>query len=173
MKHRKFDLEKELRATRSEPRVEFARALADQVRGSRAETRSPLGRLGLVLALSGLIVVALASFGGISYASSSASHAVKKPAAKHVAVEEKSAAHAQYAPFKPPAAKPKPSSTPPASGAEGSEGAATPPAAVAVKSSQLPFTGLALWVPIAIGLLLVAVGLALRTRDRRRDVGTQ
>jgi hypothetical protein len=35
-------------------------------------------------------------------------------------------------------------------------------------SSQLPFTGLALWVPLTIGLLLIAFGLVLRTRSRRR-----
>jgi hypothetical protein len=40
-----------------------------------------------------------------------------------------------------------------------------------VSSSQLPFTGLALWVPLALGLALIVFGLALRTRVRRRDAG--
>jgi hypothetical protein len=176
MRNNKFDLESELRAGRSQPRADFARALADEVRSSRATTRSPLGRVGLALAFSGLIVVALASFGGIGYASSAASHAVKKPTAKHGArVVNTSAAQAQYAPFTPPTAptaKPKPPAggtagapfaPPTAPGAAGAAGATNP-----VTSSQLPFTGLALWMPLAIGLVLIAFGLALRTRDRRR-----
>jgi len=167
MKHNKFNLERELRANRAEPRVEFAQALADEVRGTRAVTRSRRGRVGLAFALSGLIVVALASFGGIGYASSAASHAVKKPTvAKHVRVV-KSAAHAQYAPFTPPKAKPTTQVTNETAGAAPATKAVAPEAV----SSQLPFTGLALWVPLAIGLLLLAFGLGLRTRARRRDAG--
>ena len=79
----KFDridrrLEAELRASRPQPRVDFAQALTDEVRTRSAAEGSPRGRVGLALALSGLIVVALASFGGIGYASSAASHTVKK-----------------------------------------------------------------------------------------------
>ncbi len=176
MKQDKFDLEKELRAGRSAPRADFAQALADDVRGAR---RSPRGRVGLALALSGLIVVALASFGGIGYASSSASHAVKKPGKQqHVREVTKSAAHAQYAPFTPPTKKTKPATTPATtqtkgttkktktSGTQSAQGALAAPKAT---SAQLPFTGLALWVPLAIGLLLISFGLVLRTRGRRRD----
>ena len=80
MKHDGSSISRESFASRPPaPRAEFARALADEVR-SRGPARTPLARVGLALALSGLIVVALASFGGIGYASSSASHAVKKPA---------------------------------------------------------------------------------------------
>jgi len=169
MKHRKFDLETELRTGRSAPRAEFAQALVDEVRSS-GPARSPLGRVGLALALSGLIVVALASFGGIGYASSSAAHAAKKPTKQHVRVVKTSAAHAQYAPFTPPA-KPKvaPFTPPskPTGGAAGTE--STSPPAPQVKSAELPFTGLALWVPLAFGLAIVSIGLVLRTRGRRRD----
>jgi len=166
MKHRKFDLEKQLRADRSAPRAEFAQGLAEEVRG-RGPARSPLGRVGLALALSGLIVIALASFGGISYASSSASHAVKKQTRQVHAQVPLSAAHAQYAPYTPPKPKPKPevSGTTDTGGVAGAE-AATPPQ---VKSAELPFTGLSLWMPLAIGLVLVSIGLVLRTRARRRD----
>jgi hypothetical protein len=173
MKDRKFDLETELRTGRSAPRAEFAQALVDEVRSS-GPARSPLGRVGLALALSGLIVVALASFGGIGYASSSASHAAKKPAKQHVRVVKTSAAHAQYAPFTPPA-KPKAPFTPPSQPTGGAAGTGstsapfTPPAAPQVKSAELPFTGLALWVPLAFGLAIVSIGLVLRTRGRRRD----
>ena len=173
MKDRKFDLETELRTGRSAPRAEFAQALVDEVRSS-GPARSPLGRLGLALALSGLIVVALASFGGIGYASSSASHAAKAPTKQHARVVKTSAAHAQYAPFTPPA-KPKAPFTPPsqptggAAGTESTSAPFTPPAAPQVKSAELPFTGLALWVPLAFGLAIVSIGLVLRTRGRRRD----
>jgi hypothetical protein len=168
MKRRKFDLEKQLRAGRPQPRDEFAQALADEVASSRATTRSPLGRVGLALALTGLIVVALASFGGIGYASSSASHAVKKQSKQHVRVVKTSAAHAQYAPFTPPTKPAKPTTEPGGTTQTGGT-AGTEAAAPKAKSAQLPFTGLALWVPLAIGLALVSIGLVLRTRGRRRD----
>ena len=83
MEHDKFDIENELREGRPKPRGDFASALADQVRSHPTE-RTRLGRVGVAMALSGLIVVALASFGGIGYASSSASHAKKQPAAAHI-----------------------------------------------------------------------------------------
>jgi hypothetical protein len=157
---RQLDLESELRASRARPRADFVEALANEVR-SRPTERSRMGRVGLALALSGLIVVALASFGGIGYASSAASHAVKKPAvAKHAQI---SAARAQYGHFTP-AAKPQAARAVAAARAQ----AAAPPK---VTTSQLPFTGLALWVPLAIGLLLLATGLVLRTRSRRRTSG--
>ena len=169
MKHKKFgkfNPERELRANRSQPRVDFARTLADEVRTSGAETRSPLGRVGLALALSGLIVVALASFGGIGYASSAASHAVKKPTVAKARVATKSAASAQYAPFTPPKAEvvvkePK----------EAAAAVKVQTAAPKATSAQLPFTGLALWVPLAIGLVLISLGVVLRTRGRRRHSG--
>ena len=158
---RQFDLESELRANRPEPRADFTKALADEVR-SRPPERSRLGRVGLAFALSGLIVVALASFGGIGYASSAASHAVKKPtAAKHVKIVH-SAARAQYGHYTPPKAKAK---AKPVTHAQAAGQAKTAPQKA---KSQLPFTGLALWVPLSIGLLLIAFGLALRTRARRR-----
>jgi hypothetical protein len=204
-------LEGELRASRPQPRADFARALSDDVRTRSEAERSPRGRVGLALALSGLIVVALASFGGIGYASSAASHLVKKPAPvpQHVWIVEKpkTAAAAQYGPiacppecpavplpastpqtnpstppatkpFTPPTAKPKAAvksavkATVKTKATAKGQGVAAAnvqqAAAPKVTSSQLPFTGLALWVPLAIGLLLIAFGLVLRTRSRRR-----
>ncbi len=187
IRSRKFDLEGDLRAYRAEPSSDFTKALAAEVRSRPAE-RTRLGRVGLAIALSGLIVVALASFGGVGYASSAASHAAKKPTvAKQVRIVTKSAAQAQYGPFQPPAtpkAEPKatgqaapvlkppkakvtataaPKATPKAVAA----GAAKAEKAPTVTSSQLPFTGLALWIPLAAGLMLIAFGLVLRTRGRR------
>jgi len=222
-------LEDDLRASRPQPRADFARALTDEVRTRSAAEHSPRGRVGLALALSGLIVVALASFGGLGYASSAASHAVKKAVKKqavpqHVWIVEKprTAAAAQYCPPECPAvpltpstpppkkpstpcppecpAVPLPASTPPSTPpatkpftpatakpkatvkatakakvkatatakGQGVAAAKAQQAAPKVASSQLPFTGLALWVPLAIGLTLIAFGLILRTRSRRR-----
>jgi hypothetical protein len=159
---RELDLEGELRASRSRPRADFVEALANEVR-SRPPERSRLGRTGLALALSGLIVVALASFGGIGYASSAASHAVKKPSvAKHVRIAT-SAASAQYTHYTPKATtKAKPH-------AQAAAAQAQKTVAPKATKAQLPFTGLTLWVPLAIGLMLIAFGLVLRTRGRQRD----
>jgi hypothetical protein len=161
-----FNLERELRAGRPQPRADFVESLAAEVR-SRPPQRTRIGRVGLAFALSGLIVVALASFGGVGYASSAVSHAVKKPAAKEVQVA--SAASAQYGQFKP-KAKPKAKPTP-ASVQQVQAAGQAADVAPAAKSSQLPFTGLALWIPLAGGLLLIAFGLALRTRGRRHSSG--
>jgi hypothetical protein len=103
------------------------------------------------------MIVAVASFGGIGYAAGS------KPA------KSNSSASAQYGPytpkqtahFAPKVAKVK------AKAAVKAEATAVAPKAAPAHSSQLPFTGLALWVPLAIGLLLIGSGVLLRTRARR------
>ena len=84
-----LDLEGELRASRPQPPADFVKALAAEARTAPPE-RTRAGRFGLAIALSGLILVVLASFGGIGYASSAASHAVKKQSATK---EVQSAAH--------------------------------------------------------------------------------
>jgi hypothetical protein len=174
---RGFDLEGELRAGRSKPRAEFVEALSDQVRG-RPRERTQMGRAGLAVALSGLIMVAVVSFGSVGYASSSGSQDVSKQAAP-----SKSAAQAQYgpaqAPFTPPGTQgttttrtqgtttttqepfTPPTTTPTAQGQ-------APEQTAPATQSQLPFTGLALWIPLAIGLSLIVVGMALRVKSRRR-----
>jgi hypothetical protein len=203
---RQVDLERELRARRPRPRAEFVEALAAEVR-SRPAGGSRVGRIGLAFAMSGLILVVLASFGGIGYASSAVSHAVKKPTVvKQVAnVSSPSAAQAQYGGFTPPNTPPitPPTTTTPSNpsnpsnpskptggggtgggtaGGQASSGgtgagtegtAASSPGTTGSSSSNLPFTGLALWVPLAIGLVLIATGLVLRTRGRRRDSTAQ
>ena len=174
IRNRRPDLESELRAIRPQPRADFVESLADEVR-SRPAQRTRLGRVGLAFALSALIVVALASFGGVGYASSAVSHAVKKPtAAKHVQVAARTAAQAQYKTnvFKPPKHKPKikPKKKPVSVHqvkANGQAGDVSP----TVKSGQLPFTGLALWIPLAGGLMLIAFGIVLRTRGHRSSTG--
>src|SRR4029078_7926121 len=86
------------------------------------------------------------------------------------AKQSNSSASAQYAPdtptqtahFAPKVAKVKPRT---AGKAEAT--AVAPKAAPAKATSHLPSTGLALWVPLAIGLLLIGSGVLLRTRARR------
>jgi hypothetical protein len=146
VKDERFDIEGELRAGRSRPRAEFVTFLAGDVRG-----RVRRSRMGLTLALCGLMIVAVASFGGIGYAAGS------KPTAN------KSSAAAQYGRFTPKhTVKQAPKQE-----AKAEATASAPKAAPAKTSSQLPFTGLALWVPLAIGLVLIAFGVVLRTRARR------
>ena len=140
-----FDLEKALRTQRATPRPEFVKGLSAEMRGSRAR-RPGLTQLGLALAVAGLIVIAIASFGGVGYASSN--------------VPPSSAADAQYGNFLPPKA--------PKGVLAAEKKVARTPAAVPTKA-KLPFTGLALWVPMALGIGLIAAGLGLRTRGRRRN----
>jgi hypothetical protein len=170
-------LEGELRASRPVPRADFAQSLTTEVRSRKAPERTG-GRFGLGIAIAGLVVVAVASFGGISYASTK-----KQVQPNHVWIVEKgnSAAAAQYCPpdcttttttsneVAPVEKTVTPKTVTPATGTEGAAAVKGQAAAPKVSSSQLPFTGLALWVPLAIGLLLVAFGLGLRTRARRRD----
>jgi hypothetical protein len=87
--------------------------------------------------------------------------------AKHVQIAN-SAARAQYGHFTPkvqakPAAK--------AQVAAQTKTKLPAPKAPAATPAQLPFTGLALWVPLAAGLMLIALGLVLRTRGRRHGSG--
>lgn len=151
MSNERFDLEGELNAGRSGPRAEFVTSLAGDVRG-----RVRRSKIGLTLALCGLMIVAVASFGGIGYAAGS------KPA------KQNSSASAQYTPYTPKqTAQFAPKVTKAKAAVKAEATAVAPKAAPAQTSSQLPFTGLALWVPLAIGLLLIGSGVLLRTRAKR------
>jgi hypothetical protein len=109
--------------------------------------------VGLWMAFTGLVMVAVASFGGIGTAATS----------KHNAT----AASAQYKTYEPKTAK----FTKTVTKAQPKQAAAAVAKTSTKPSSQLPFTGLALWVPLAIGLLLFAFGVTLRTRARRHGSG--
>lgn len=152
---RRLDLEDELRAGRPEPRRDFVTALAGEVRRRPIE-RTRMGRVGVALALTGLILVSVASFGGVGYASSSGSQDMKQPSGA------KSAAEAQYG-------KESPVFKPPKSHKASSVAAPTSQVSTVPSSNQLPFTGLALWIPLAVGLVLIGLGLTLRIKSRRRD----
>lgn len=73
-RHEEFDLEAELRAGRPEPAPEFTRRLEARVRN---DGRSRVGslRVAFVGALTAVMLLALASVGGVGYASSAAQDA--------------------------------------------------------------------------------------------------
>ena len=183
MKDRRFDLEGELHADRPRPRDEFATALAGEVRG--ASQRARQGRFGLWLALTGLSIVAIASFGGVAYADSHPTSAASAqydtptiPTTTEATKTEPATVQANVVPqkFTPPTAKPKAHVVKHAKAKKNvvhrvQVAGATKASNVApkvVKSGQLPFTGLALWIPLAFGLVLIAAGVTLRTKARRR-----
>jgi hypothetical protein len=70
------ELARELRATRPEPRREFVRALAQRVDDAHARRPARALRLGLAGALTAAMLVALAAFGGMGYAASTANTVV-------------------------------------------------------------------------------------------------
>ena len=145
MKDKRFDLEGELHAGRSEPRSEFVTSLAGDVRG-----RVRRVRVGLWMALAGLVVVAVASFGGIGTAATG--HKATSASAQYTSTPKT----AKFTPKTVQKAQPKQAAK------------AVAKTSQYKPSSQLPFTGLALWVPLAIGLLLIAFGVTLRTRAKRQ-----
>jgi hypothetical protein len=153
-------LERELSASRPEPRAGFLNELGQQISESTADSRrrSP-SQIAFALALTTLALGTFASFGGVGYAASSAvstanvvKHAIAhKPAARHTS------AAAQYGPASPPA--------PPARVAAAEHTAGTGGVAAA---QTLPFTGLSLLVTAIVGFSLLLAGLFLRRQENRR-----
>jgi hypothetical protein len=83
-------LERELRAQRPEPRQEFLRSLESEISGARYRKPSRSLRLGLAGAVTAVMIVSVGAFGGLGYAATGVTHAVK--AASHaVAPARKSA----------------------------------------------------------------------------------
>lgn len=102
--HKPLDLEAELKAGRPEPSSELVHRLEGRVR-NHGRTRGSL-RVAFVGALTAVMLVALASVGGVGYAASAASgaavsvHRAVKPK-KKARVVKKSSASAQYGHKKP------------------------------------------------------------------------
>ena len=94
------DLERELRRNRPEPREEFLAAMVDRVNTRRRSSGARL-RLGFAGALTAMLILSLAAFGGLSYAANaveSVAHVATKivtPSKPHV-VKQLSSAAAQY-----------------------------------------------------------------------------
>jgi hypothetical protein len=74
-RHEGLDLEAELRAGRPEPASEFVHRLEARVRNDGGRFRAGSLRVALVGALTAVMLLALASVGGVGYASSAAGDA--------------------------------------------------------------------------------------------------
>jgi hypothetical protein len=103
-RHEPFDLEAELRASRPEPPSELVHQLEARVRTS-GRTRAGSFRVALVGALTAVMLLALASVGGVGYASSSGRDAVVSvkrivTPGDVVKVLKRSSAQMQYSPPK-------------------------------------------------------------------------
>jgi hypothetical protein len=158
------EVEAALRSQRVDADQSFVDGLSEHVLAQRSETRAGRSRLAFAGAVSVFILGTFASFGGLSYAASGAAgtyHAVKQVAVKHSLIVSvpKSSASAQYAP----APKPHKTTPPPAATVAGTQ------VGVAGVSSggTLPFTGLSLLATFILSLSLIAVGVAMRRRERK------
>jgi len=156
------ELEAALQEQRTEAPDDLVESLSRRIGAERPSARRAWSRTAYAGAVSVFIVGTFASFGGLGYAASPARStydAVKQIVVKHkltVSVHTSSAA-AQY--------HPKPHAVAPARAAAKPAGAVA--GVTAVKSGTLPFTGLSLLATFMVSLALIAVGVALRRRERR------
>src|SRR5690242_20721020 len=158
-------LDRELARRRPVARDEFVAGLVRQIDGSGASSRRRPGRVGVFAAAAGVALLALGISGGAGFGYSTT--AVRKiESAIHLNQSTQiqraaSPSKAQYAPtpppFKPPATKPVQKPTP----------KPKPKPKPKPEKETLPFTGLALWVPVTGGLVLLALGVGLRRSARR------
>ena len=100
--NRRDDLERELRATRPQPPPELLDALETRIHESGYRRPQRALRVGVAGALTAGMLAALAGFGGLGYAATGVSHAVKSavhvvtPAHKAAPTGALSSATAQY-----------------------------------------------------------------------------
>src|SRR5437762_3151069 len=100
--NRRDDLERELRATRPQPPPELLDALETRIHESGYRRPQRALRVGVAGALTAGMLAALAGFGGLGYAATGVSHAVKSavhvvtPAHKAGPTGALSSATAQY-----------------------------------------------------------------------------
>ena len=76
------DIERDLRAARPEPRDEFVRALADDIRAARRR-RFARRRIAVAAAMTAAMISVFGAFGGFGYAASAASQAAKAVTGKN------------------------------------------------------------------------------------------
>jgi hypothetical protein len=166
-RHGRSELETDLRGRRAEASADFVDGVAQAILARSLSPRRAWSRLAFAGAVSVFVLGSFASFGGLSYAASSAEGtvaAVKQIVVKHtltVSVHTSSAA-SQYpnTPSKP--ATPHKPFTPPKVHV-----AAAKTSPMAVSGKTLPFTGVSLLATFLLSLLLIGAGLALRRRERR------
>jgi hypothetical protein len=163
-------LERDLRSLGGRASDEFVDSLAARLRDSSAQRGFRWSSLAFAAALATLTIGGFVSFGGAGYAASSAADAidslvrVSHPAAHHHVVKHTTSAADQYkAPTAPTVAV-----TPKVKAAKATK---KPPslASTAPGGQTLPFTGFSLATTVAVALLLIAVGLLLRRKERRRE----
>jgi hypothetical protein len=147
------ELEARLRSARSTPRDGFVRELSRGIPARRAPR--PWSRIAFAGAVTTLLLGTFASLGGVSYTASSATLAYQtaKKLTHAQPVKVHSAAADQY--------KPKPQQT---AGVRQTRQAGV---AQVEAAQSLPFTGFPLAMTALVSLVLIAVGLALRRRERR------
>jgi hypothetical protein len=159
MGFRRKSLESRLRAERVKAPDALVETIVRSVTPERA--RSPRGaRLSFAGAVAVLVVGSFASLGGVSYAASAGEvtvHAVKQIVVHHHVTVHHSSAIAQYGKPSTNLGKPKPVS-------HTLGVTASLPAKV---QGTLPFTGISLGITVAISLLLMGLGFALRRRGLR------
>jgi hypothetical protein len=101
MRHKRTNLETELRANRPQPRDEFVNRLEGRVREGR-RSRAGSFRVAFAGSIAAGVLAALASVGGLGYAATGAGSAMQKAkkVVKHqgVLVVHKSPARDQYRP---------------------------------------------------------------------------
>lgn len=143
----------ELRAAAPRPGDEFVNSLARDLAIARPARRRT--RLAFASGFTVIMVGALASFGGVGYASSGAA------VVKSVVVTKKTSAQGQYDQER--AVQPAPV----VKGVAVTKTTKAKPKPTVASSGTLPFTGLSLIGTIALGGALVGVGIAIRRRESR------
>ena len=153
------DLERKLKSARAEPPAGLVDELAMR---AGATSRGGRGaRLAFAASLTVMILGTFASFGGLSYAASgstSALRTIQKVATAHAVVVKHSSADSQY-----PKAAVKPAK-------HVTRHQVAPKHQVlgtTVQSGTLPFTGVSLLVTVLLSLALMGGGLLLRRAERQ------
>ncbi|MEN3336699.1 MAG: hypothetical protein V7647_375 [Acidobacteriota bacterium] len=151
------ELERRLRAERPQAPAVLVEAVTAELTRPHEGARV-WSRLAFAAAFTTILLGAFVSFGGVGYTTSATSHAYKTvknlSTAKPVRVH--SAADAQY-----PHA--------PTNGTQAATANNNQAAGAVVEQQQgtLPFTGISLLATVLVALALIAVGFALRARERR------
>jgi hypothetical protein len=158
-------LEGQLRSLRAEARDGFVDELSATVDRAPVRGRRTSSRLAFASAVAVFILGTFASFGGLSYAASGATHtvhAVKVTSGKLVVKVHKTSATDMY--DKPQTQKVKPVQKTQA-GVAGAQAVKS-----GVKGSgTLPFTGVSLLSTLVLSLALIVTGIFLRRRERQQD----
>jgi hypothetical protein len=165
---RHWELEAALRSHRGEPSTKLVTELSERIRTQPLGHSRAWSRLAFAAGLSVFILGTFASFGGLGYAASGATHtydAVKQVVVKHkLTVAVHSSASAQYpsSPKKVQAHHAVKKPTTPTTPRQPTAVKQSPP-----PSNTLPNTGLSLLGTFVASIALIGAGIGLRRRERR------